>query len=127
MQVNNFGGAGEWPVAGIATVATQGEEVAVRLPMANRMTRDAGDRHRWWRCGEALTLFNDILDILADGVAVAGYAIAEVDGIDITHAGGDMAGRTTGGGGDHVMLNRGWRDRMVESILDSVTVGAVLR
>lgn len=105
MQVNYFGGGGEWSVAGVAAVATEGEEVAVGLPMADRMTREAGDCHWWWRCGEALTLFDDILDILADGVAVAGYAITEVDGIDVTHGGGDMAGRTACGGGDHVMLD----------------------
>lgn len=110
----------------VALGTGQGYLMTIGLNMTNRMTSNTGDSHRWGRAGKALTFFNGIQNLLAEGMAVTDDTVSPVNSIDIPHISCDMASSTTCGDGDHVMLDIGWWGRMVKGILNSMTVGAIL-
>ena len=126
MQGNDLVRGGQGAVTVIASRAPQGNEMTVGLDMAHRMAGYAG--YSYWRrgAGVALASLHGILDILAHGVAMAGHAVAIMDGIDVAHASCHMAGGAAHGNGDHVMLDRGRWDWVIKGVLRPVAVGAIL-
>ena len=94
--------------------------------VSHRMTGDAGDRDGGGIGIEAMAFFNGIFDYLADGVAMASYAVAQVDNIDITHGACYVAGGAAWGDGNQVMLDRGRWGRVIEGVFRAVAVGAIL-
>lgn len=113
-------------MAGIATITSEGEEVTVFLLMAHRVAADAGNCNWWWGGGETLTGLNSVFGVLACIDTMADGAVAQVDGVDLAHIICHMAGHAADRGRDHVMLNIGWWDGVVEGVLGAVAVGAVL-
>lgn len=113
-------------MTGIATITGEGEEVTVLLFMAHRVAANAGDCNRWRIGGETLTGLNNVFGVLAGIDAMADGAVAQVDGVDLAHVICHMAGHAADRGRDHVMLNIGRRDWVVEGVFGTVAVGAVL-
>lgn len=126
MQGDDVGRGGELPMTGIATITGEGEEVAILLFMAYRVTADASNSNRWWVGGETLTGLNSVFGVLACIDTMADGAVAQVDGVDLAHIICHMAGHAADRGRDHVMLNIGWRDGVIEGVFGAVAVGAVL-
>jgi len=126
MQGDDLVRGTERAVAAIALGAAQCDEMAIGLDVTHRVTGDAGDGHWRRRAGVTHAFCNGILDILADGVAMADHAIALMDDVDITHVGCDMTGCAADSDRNHVMLDCGRWNRMVEGILRPVAVGAIL-
>lgn len=101
--------------------------MSVGLFVAHRMTGDAGDWYGRWIGIEAMAFFDGIFDYLADGVAMASYAVAQVDDIDITHGVHYVAGGAARGDGNQVMLDRGRWGRVIEGVFRAMAVGAILK
>lgn len=130
MQGDDLVRGGQCAMAVVALGAAQTDQVVILRLVAHRMTGDAGDSHGRRRAGEALPFLNGIPDKLRNEafvVAMAHNTVVLMDGIDITHGGGDMTGGDAASGdGDHIMLHRGRWDRMVEGVFNPMAVGAIL-